>query len=327
MKRRTRISLCLTAALALFALAGAAQAATAGKLLVKYQPVTYFTADEAFRPTSINDFVADSTLERVDPADGTVTVVDPDPDLGTLPASGANLRLNQQPCSPALGLAGEACYAAASAAEDAGSVYGRVVRSGGKLVLQYWYFYYDDFYSYTPTVSDFIWQAHEGDWEVVNVVLSGDEQPLYVGYSQHCLGERRTWTDTTRWGSNHPVVYVARGSHANYLDQGVHAWNRACLPTDVIAFFNAAGLPLPNDYTSDAAAAGPASLDEEVTGIRRVTATTPTWMQFPGTWGELQYLHAPAPVGTIASGFSPVGPAQHGVWGDPLGTLATWPAS
>src|ERR671931_233373 len=132
MKRRTRFSLCLTAALALFAVAGAAQAATAAELLVKYQPVTYFTSDEAFRPTSINDFVADSTLERFNAADGTFAVVDPDPDLGTLPTSGAGWRLNQQPCPPALGLAGEACYAGASADEDAGSVYGRVVRTGGK---------------------------------------------------------------------------------------------------------------------------------------------------------------------------------------------------
>jgi hypothetical protein len=42
---------------------------------------------------------------------------------------------------------------------------------------------------------------------------------------------------------------------------------------------------------------------------------------------EFQLLHAiglPPPDPRI-SGFSPVGPAQHAVWADPLGTLATWP--
>jgi hypothetical protein len=73
-------------------------------------------------------------------------------------------------------------------------VYGRVAHENGRIVLQYWYFYYDDVYSYQYPPSNFIWQAHEGDWEVVNVVLTEDEQPLFVVYSQHCL-EPTAWLD------------------------------------------------------------------------------------------------------------------------------------
>jgi hypothetical protein len=51
----------------------------------------------------------------------------------------------------------------------------------------------------------------------------------------------------------------------------------------------------------------------------------PSWVQFPGYWGEAQYFHAPAPIGTIALGNSPIGPAFHPEWTDPVGTLATWP--
>src|SRR6266550_4117266 len=220
-------------------LAATAQAATPARLLAKYQPITYFTGDEAFRPTTVDSFIADSTLERFNPATGTFVTIDSDPSPITLPSSGAGWRLNQQPCVPLDGSAGEDCYAAAWSNQNApGTVYGRVVRIAGKVVVQYWYFYYDDFYSYTPVRSDFIWQTHEGDWEVMNVVLSQDEMPLYVGYSQHCLGQRRSWSKTPRWRGRHPIVYVARGSHANYLSGGVHAWNSACLPASEIGFFN-----------------------------------------------------------------------------------------
>ena len=73
-------------------------------------------------------------------------------------------------------LAAAALAQAGEAPDRGGNVrtaYGRVLRTGGYTVLQYWYFYYDDVYSYTYPASDFIWQAHEGDWENVDVVLHG----------------------------------------------------------------------------------------------------------------------------------------------------------
>jgi hypothetical protein len=326
MTRYHRFTMFLVACLAMLAVAGAAQAATPSRLLAKYQPVTYFTDDELFRPAPVDSFIADSTLEVFNGS--AFVVVDPDPDPESLPTSALPWRLNQQPCSPAAGLTGEACYAASWAAHDDPSiVYGRVVRTGGKTVVQYWYFYYDDFYSYTSPPSGFIWQAHEGDWEVVNVVLSDDEEPRYVGYSQHCLGERRSWADTPRWRGHHPIVYVARGSHANYLEQGTHTWTTACLPTDVVRFFTGAGLPLPADFTGDDASAGPAAFGSDATTIERVSDDAPAWIDFPGAWGELQFLHAdPFSPPTQVSGQSPVGPKQHAVWTDPLGTLASWPS-
>ena len=105
--------------------------------------------------------------------------------------------------------------------DGASVVYGRVARPPGAIVLQYWYFYYDNTYSYAYPPSNFIWQAHEGDWEVVNVVLSEDEEPQFVGYSQHCRGQRRSWSDDPQLDT-HPVVHVAAGSHANYFSAGAH---------------------------------------------------------------------------------------------------------
>src|SRR5207249_4921116 len=145
-------------------------------------------------------------------------------DLGG-PGSGT-WRLNEDACTPAAPIGGLACYADAASTGGGGpAAYGRVVHEDDSVVLQYWYFYYDDVYSYTYPPSDLLWQAHEGDWENVDVVLSADGDPLFVGYSQHCLGQRRAWGDTPRIDDTHPVVHVAIGSHANYFTEGIHPIN------------------------------------------------------------------------------------------------------
>jgi hypothetical protein len=206
------------------------------------------------------------------------------------------------------------------------TVYGHVVHENGETVLEYWFFYYDDVYSYTYPPSDLFWQAHEGDWEEAMVVLSADGQPVSVGYSQHCLGETRDWTDTPRFDDTHPIVHVALGSHANYFTDGTHPINTACIPPAAIAVLRAHGLPLPVDYAFAGPTAGPPGSDGAVMPIEQIDDDGPNWVQFPGSWGEAQYFHAPAPIGTVAMGDSPVGPAFHPEWSDPLGTLATWPA-
>jgi hypothetical protein len=315
--------------LALACLAFAAWAAAAGatpppQLLAAYQPVTHFHPAESFLPTSVQSFVADADLEQL--VGGTWTLVDADPEPGALPTSGT-WRLNQDSCSPTATLGGLACYGAAWDEGSGGpAVYGRVAHDGDRIVLQYWYFYYDDVYSYPFAPPGLLWQAHEGDWEVVNVVLSEDEEPLSVGYSQHCLGQRRAWSDTPRFDDTHPVVYVALGSHANYFSPGLHQFNLACVPPPVLGLLQQFQLPPPADVVSAAGtSAGPPSADGRVTVVHQIADDNPAWVSFPGTWGELQYFHAPAPVGTVALGTSPTGPAFHSVWIHPLATIASWP--
>jgi hypothetical protein len=325
----------LAASLAVLALAQVAAAASPARLLAKHQPVTVFTPFESFRPTSVETFVADSNLEALTGPNLLTdwTIVNPAPQANSLPSSSPTLlRLNQRTCSPALGIAGVACYVNAWTAHDAPSVvYGRVVTVADKKVLQYWYFYYDNFYSYTYPPSDFVWQAHEGDWEVVNVVLSAeDDRPLFVGYSQHCLGQTRAWSKTPRWRGRHPIVQVAIGSHANFFTAGDHPIDPRCLPAQAVQILTAADLPLPVDYSRNGARSGPAALGQELTSVVRVADTAPNWISFPGFWGELEYFKSPVPLpgsptGIVPAGTSPVGPRFHAVWLNPLGTLAGWP--
>jgi hypothetical protein len=306
--------------------APSAAALPAAALLTQYEPLTRFDPLEAFAPTRVESFIVDSDLEQLTSA-ATWTLVDPHPGPGNLPEAGSGTwRLNQRACTPSAALGGLACYAAAWNQGSGGPVvYGRVVHQGDRIVLQYWYFYYDDVYSYAYPPSDFIWQAHEGDWETVNVVLSEEAQPLYVGYSEHCLGRRRSWQDTPRFDETHPVVHVAIGSHANYFSPGIHPIDTSCVPAAALAILQQNHLPLPVDYAFDGAAAGPPSGHSTVLPIEQIDDQSPPWIHFPGFWGELQYFHAPAPIGTVAFGTSPVGPAFHPIWHDPIGVLASWP--
>jgi len=90
-------------------------------------------------------------------------------------------------------------------------VYAHVVRDEdpNHITIQYWalYFYNDWF------------NKHEGDWEMVQVVLTAEEEekPEWVVLSQHHGGTRRPWASAPVEDGTHPVAYVALGSHANYF--------------------------------------------------------------------------------------------------------------
>lgn len=102
--------------------------------------------------------------------------------------------------------------------------YGRVVREGGYIVLQYFYFYVmNDWRTTFYGVND-----HEGDWEQVIIYLSeqpdGHPKPEWVAFASHDYSGddlRRRWDDPTLTViDDHPVVFAGAGSHAAYFEQG-----------------------------------------------------------------------------------------------------------
>ncbi|MCO5969935.1 hypothetical protein [Actinoallomurus soli] len=100
---------------------------------------------------------------------------------------------------------------------DQATYYGRVVREGGYIVLQYWFLYaMNDWRTTFAGVND-----HEGDWESVTVYLADTEdgpRPAWVAVSAHDeRGDdlRRRWDDPDlRTEGDHPVVFVGAGSHS-----------------------------------------------------------------------------------------------------------------
>src|SRR5919204_4291983 len=140
---RKRPLILIAACVVLFGFAGAAHAATNARLLHKFQPVTRFDSKESFRPMTVESFIADSDLERFNGSSW--VIVDASPSSSTLPTSGAGWRLNNQYCAPYLSLGDLTCYESHAAAhDDPQIVYGRVARLDNRIVLQYWYYYYDN---------------------------------------------------------------------------------------------------------------------------------------------------------------------------------------
>ena len=313
MKTRVTILALITAVAALVVAPARADELSPDELLARYQPVTILDASELFSPTSVDDFLADATLE-LRASDGNYQPAElPEPGL---PVHGDGWRLDHR-CL-AIGGPSQAVGCYAPAATGPSTVYGRYEVIGGTTVLQYWLFYEDNFWSLPALPFGTVWQAHEGDWEVVQVVLDDKRTPVEGAYSQHCTGQRRAWEDVPRApGTSHPIVYVARGSHANYFTPGVHAIPLSCYPPQAVLFFQQLGIP-PHDVSVPGAVRGPGT-----TAVERIHDNAPRWLRFPGTWGEAQYIAAP-PFGVPPQAFdtSPVGPAFQDDWLDPLGTIA-----
>ncbi len=102
--------------------------------------------------------------------------------------------------------------------------YGRVVEQNGWIVLQYWYFYpFNNWRSGYNGAND-----HEADWEMVNVYCyqekEGEIKPAWVAYASHNFhGDdlRRHWDDPELEKiDDHPIVYVAGGSHSSNFQSG-----------------------------------------------------------------------------------------------------------
>ncbi len=113
-------------------------------------------------------------------------------------------------------------------------------QSGDWWIIQYWFLY---------AYSDWGWHGgcndHEGDWEMIAVLLRDWDDPGWVVYSQHKWYDKRRWSELAevrhpstlrdpavlgplRWGATHPVVFVGCGSHASYACRGrFYGWDLA----------------------------------------------------------------------------------------------------
>jgi hypothetical protein len=107
---------------------------------------------------------------------------------------------------------------------DRFTYYGRVVRDGGYVCLQYWFFYaMNDWRSTFAGIND-----HEGDWEMTTIYLAesteGPLEPSWVAFSSHDYhGDdlRRRWDDPELHRERgRVVVFAGAGSHSGAFIPG-----------------------------------------------------------------------------------------------------------
>jgi hypothetical protein len=156
--------------------------------------------------------------------------------------------------------------------------------SHGRLWLQYWlFYYYNDYQLLGSLVTG---GKHEGDWELVQIRLGPSEQPEQAVYSQHKVAESKAWADVKKAGANTPLVFVARGSHANYFAAGSH-WT--------------------GTWFDQADGKGPAITP----AVEVVADAKPGWLLWPGSWGDTKAGVLPL------DSQSPISPGRRAHWLDP----------
>jgi hypothetical protein len=93
-------------------------------------------------------------------------------------------------------------------------VYGHVYKNAlGGVNVQYWYFF-----PYNDGPSGF---NHESDWEHINVRLAADYSVSGVHYAHHSKVDYYLKADVQWFGTTHPLVWIADGSHASYKSESI----------------------------------------------------------------------------------------------------------
>jgi hypothetical protein len=176
-------------------------------LIAKYAPVVYLHKDEKFYPTEIKALLDYSDLKTKDETIvGPITVDqlmahnDEDTYLDLILINGDMIKSRQEPDPKFF-----KPYPI--------NIYAREKTAIGGTALQYWFFY--------PYNRGKV-NAHEGDWEMFQILLDLDEKPYRVTYSWHVPfskilygGKTYEWFVVEKEGNTHPKVYVNKGSHAN----------------------------------------------------------------------------------------------------------------
>jgi hypothetical protein len=187
------------------------------RLAETYAPVLYFHPDELFRPQPVEVMLRTAQLHKIRPIGPHVRL------LRTVTASDLlryagdgyylNAWLRDKPSSDYMSYTAHRAYYQSRLSPEAGGppmiAYAHVVRGreAEQITIQYWLFYwYNDAFN-----------KHEGDWELVQVMLTPAGKPEWLVLSQHHGGTRRPWSAAQIEEGTHPAVYVALGSHANYF--------------------------------------------------------------------------------------------------------------
>jgi hypothetical protein len=257
------------------------------ELLAHFQPVVRYDSSETFFADAVEIMAGANDAFQLTRGDN--ALIAPAPVSAALLAASAYT--NGRPVEPGDRLGAtrrdyrEQAYELHPHPDLRNVVYGHVARdSGGRVWLQYWYFYLYNDASFAGNIG-----LHEGDWEMVQLRMAG-EQPDLAVYAQHDYCEQREWSQVEREGPA-PVVYPGRGTHASYFEPGLH---RTAVWWDIV------------DGLRPAPPLRLVVLDDQ----------PPGWVAWPGRWGATQ------PRIPAIDSWSPVGPAQHEQWSDPGKLLA-----
>lgn len=247
------------------------------QLALKYEPYLHFAAGEKFFPTDANYHIINSELYEKK-SDDSNELIEPFPEVASI----AQYTTETFFLNNTLGGYKEIAEDYKQNREGFGDkIYAHVTGEAEFIVVQYWFFY-----AFNPGTLN----QHQGDWEMVEIVLDSTETPQYAVYSQHHAGEMADWKDVEKVDETHPRVYVALGSHASYFRpyQG-----KLGMESDIVG----------NAYTLKPEDLEIVYLGEKGTGNH---PSSQDWLDFGGKWGNWARL-----VDASLGAAGPSGPGQN----------------
>jgi hypothetical protein len=190
------------------------------ELARRFAPVLRYDSKERFVPISRGAYLSRTKLKEEE--GGFARTITDAVDEGALPDSlGACLRgcllfLDVRGAEPDPPHHSEAAY---------DKIENELLRSGARKTVYFHVSRYDDTNEYAVQYwflyfFNYRLNEHESDWEQITVHLDENRKPVDVFYSAHEGGNRAQFAGVA--DGEHPVVYPARGSHANYFRAGKH---------------------------------------------------------------------------------------------------------
>jgi len=129
------------------------------------------------------------------------------------------------------------------------------------IAVQYWFYY---------AFNDGRRNNHEGDWEMVQVLLDETKNPCYIALTQHWWKQKLPWDDPRiSTIGDHVIIYVANGSHANYIES-----------------FSTPRLFSRDIARGDGELLFIDDMDIFLLGERKQHPSYQNWLDFPGHWGD-----------------------------------------
>ena len=287
-KRIVIIIVCIGLILSTNIICGLASAADPD-LADQYAPILYFEGNEKCYPVDISYALNNSYLYEV----GNPSPISTTPSKELLANyTSENYYLDNQQGTVAVSDNGIEDNYQSEMAQLGYKVYAHVDTTSN--TIQYWFFY---------AFNGGDLNRHEGDWEMVQVTLSGG-QPTQVMYSQHYAGQSARWEQVDKQG-DHVKVYVARGSHANYIKP------------------YSGKIGLASDNVGDnGRILKPRSI--EANGYTIEPLTSQPWLSFAGHWGWAGANDSQASEAAILGEAGPQGPMfrESGTMWQPLAWAA-----
>ncbi|MBI4559529.1 MAG: right-handed parallel beta-helix repeat-containing protein [Candidatus Hydrogenedentes bacterium] len=282
------------------------------ELATRYAPVLKLHRDEFYLPTPVDVLLAGGVLRP-----GAVnTAFDAPSRLDLLQSPQAEARLD---------LTGTTADALRTTYSNVSSsaqptVYYTIAKLGDRsaepgvnpehIVIQYYVPFFADEWG-TTTLGG---HRHEGDWEVLQILLDENSNPYRVTLTQQWLlardsgaagGASRTWELTERIGGTHPVGYVGQGGHSLYFEPGAVKYSGPLEVRDGLGTWLAPTLGSgPGLFTGY-----PDTQAYELEFLPRLReGGAPGWLRFAGLWGQDDFPAAPEDSPTDSTRSGPLGP-------------------